>query len=218
MATTSIGAPGVTFPDATVQTTAAASADVVTRIYISPAAWTKPATLKAVRVTVVGGGGGGAGGRPSSGGAGGPGGNGGILFGYAQASAIPAPLTVTVGPAGTAGGINANGGAGGTSSFGALFSTTGGGGGVTGGGAAGSDGGSYTVTPAATISSVGFTNPRSSPTQAFGVGGGQGGSPAGVGGGGSGRGSSGGGGGTGPVQGGAGGAGTTGIIIVEEFY
>jgi hypothetical protein len=117
MATTSIGSTGVTFPDATVQTTAAGT-PVVT-IYTSPSPWTKPATLKAVKVTVVAGGGGG-------GTRGGGGGAAGIL--YLQAPAIPGPVTVTVGAGGT--GTTppspVPSPSGGTSSFGPLISATGG--------------------------------------------------------------------------------------------
>ena len=99
----------------------------IVRVYTSPSPWAKPATLKAIKVTMVAGGGGGGASTNGSPARGGNGGNGGVLYGYAQFSAIPGPVTVTVGTAGTAGTApGGTGGTGGTSSFGAIFSTTGG--------------------------------------------------------------------------------------------
>jgi hypothetical protein len=62
--------------------TVGASGNQITTIYTSPAPWTKPATLKSVKVTLVSGGGGGGGGTGAGQGAlpGGSGGNGGILL------------------------------------------------------------------------------------------------------------------------------------------
>jgi hypothetical protein len=57
MATTTIGAPGVTFPDGSVQASKGASGDVIMNVYTSSGTWTKPATVKSIKVTVVGGGG-----------------------------------------------------------------------------------------------------------------------------------------------------------------
>jgi len=144
MATTSIGAPGVVFPDSTTQATAA-NPNVVTTIYRSPSPWTKPATIRAVRVTVLSGGGGGAGVKgqsasPTQGGGGG-GGAGGV--GFFPAASIPGPQTISVGAGGTGGtapaayGGIAPGTAGGTSSFGSLITATGGGAGTSGVGATG---------------------------------------------------------------------------------
>jgi len=188
----------------------------IVRIYSSPSPWTKPATLKAVKVTLVGGGasGGGAGGSPAA--AGGSGGNGGVLYGYAQAPAIPGPVTATVGSGGAATpGAGNNGGA---TSFGAVFTVTGGTGGGAGStgnpGTIGANGGSFTITSAPTTASIQLTAPISSTVgnvlpQSWGIKGSPG-SNAGVGygaGGGAGTSAS-------PVSG----AGTAGFIIVEEFY
>jgi hypothetical protein len=99
------------------------SAAPVVTIYTSPSPWTKPATLKAIKVTVVAGGGGG-------GTRGGGGGAAGYLF--LQAPAIPGPVTVTVGAGGT-GTVPPSpvpSPSGGTSSFGPLISATGGVGGA----------------------------------------------------------------------------------------
>jgi hypothetical protein len=193
----------------------------IVRIYTSPSPWIKPATLKAVKVTMVAGGGGGGGGTPASGIRSGNGGNGGVLYGYAQFSAIPGPVTVTVGAAGSAGtagtvpGIAGSpGGAGGASSFGAVFSTTGGAGGSPGA-SNGASGGSFAITTSPTSSSLQITNPLAAVVQAFGI-------PsqpvtAGVGTAGTGFGA-GGGGGSGSTPTNAGAAGTAGFVIVEEFY
>jgi hypothetical protein len=215
MATTSIGAPGVIFPDATVQASAA-NTNVVTRIYSASSPWTKPATLKAVKVTMVAGGGSGAGSQPGSGASGGSGGNGGILWGYAQAPAIPGSLTITVGTGGPAPAANTAGTTGGTSSFGAVFSITGGAGGGTLNpgstpGNNGAAGGSYAITSTATASSLQLTSPTPNPVQQFGnrgpttspfnaTGYGMGGA------------------GSNNSAGTGGGSGTSGFMIVEEFY
>ena len=97
-----------------------AGGDYVQQVYNSPATWTKPAGLKAVKVTVVGAGGnGGVGtpfpGYPGSSYAGGNGGGGGAAIEYLDAPAIPGPVTVTVGSAPSK-----------TSSFGGFLSATGG--------------------------------------------------------------------------------------------
>jgi len=213
-----LGPAGLTFGDSTVQTTAATSpiAPVVT-IYSSPAPWTKSATLKAVKVTLVAGGG--AGGSSNNPAAAGAGGNGGILYGYAQAPVIPGPVTITVGAGGTVPGLYTAGGSGGTSSFGSVFSTTGGGGGYgtntpavpTGNGASG---GAYLITSTPTSSSFQLTSPIGVPVMAYGVHGTPGAYPtAGTAGTGYGMGG-------GFTQGlpGVGAAGSAGFVIVEEFY
>jgi hypothetical protein len=238
MATTSIGAPGVVFPDGSTQASASPGLPIV-RIYTSPSPWTKPATLKAIKVTVVGGGGAG-GGRPAgTAGAGAGGGGGAVAFGFFQAPAIPGPVTITVGATatGTLGAVAGN-----PSSFGALVSCTGGGAGGAGivpngtgaGGAGGTmtpspqvyglngaTGGSPTVptTPAAglrTAASPFATGSFGGPSGfGFGIGGANStsilaGQPGfGYGAGGSGQ-------NTGPFT--PGGNGTEGIVIVEEFY
>ncbi len=93
MATTSIGAPGVTFPDATVQATAGATGAVVLTAYTTPGTWTKPSTVKAIKVTVVGGG--------ASGGTGATlnpsGGGGGAAIKVYPGPSIPGPQPYTVG-------------------------------------------------------------------------------------------------------------------------
>lgn len=137
MATTTIGAPGVTFPDGSVQSSKGSSGDVVMNVYTSSSTWTKPATVKSIKVTVVGGGG--TGGTASRGalypagltstrnGALSGGGGGG---GYSQrtypASSIPGPQPFTVGGAastssfgGTVTVISATGGSNGGSATGA---------------------------------------------------------------------------------------------------
>lgn len=106
-----------------------AGAPVVT-IYTSPSPWTKPATLKAIKVTVVAGGGA-AGTRPGTPAPStlGNGGGGGASIGWFSAPQIPGPVTVTVGAAGATSIPAPVGTPGGSSSFGSLVSTTGGTGG-----------------------------------------------------------------------------------------
>jgi hypothetical protein len=90
--------------------------------YVAPATWTKPAGLKAIKVTVVGAGGAGGGVSPSpasAGAGGGGGGAGGAAIEYIPAPSIPGPVAVTAGP--------------GTNSFGPFCSATAGGSGGAGG-------------------------------------------------------------------------------------
>jgi hypothetical protein len=193
--------------------------------YVAPATWTKPAGLKAIKVTVVGGGG--AGGpvvvQPVNiTGAAGGGGGGGAAIEYIPAPSIPGPVTVTAGP--------------GTNSFGPFCSATAGAAGTTapgsptvfnattigGAGGAGS-GGDLNIT--GQPGGVGATGPSMS---------GNGGSSI-LGGGansvqqpsnGASNGLAGqdyGGGGSGAsrlssTSGATGGAGAPGVVIVEEFY
>jgi hypothetical protein len=130
------------------QAAAAGGGDYIMLAYTSPATWTKPAGLKAVKVTVVGGGGASANisaplgpGFVVTGG-----GGGGTSFKYLDAPAIPGPVSVTVGSGGT--GTPTSPGAGnpgGTSSFGPLTSATGGtGGGSPAGSVAGGTGSNST--------------------------------------------------------------------------
>lgn len=117
MATTSIGASGVTFPDGGVQSGATNGIPAL-NVYTSSGTWTKPATVKAIKVTVVGGGGNGgtaskptaSPGSPTNASAGGGGGGGSAIRVY-PASSLPGPQPYTVG------------GAGATSSFGAAPAT-----------------------------------------------------------------------------------------------
>jgi len=96
----------------------AAGGDYVMQVYTGPATWTKPASVKAVKVTVIGAGGNGGSGVPDNQAGGGGGGGGGALK-YLDAPQIPGPITVTVGTAPSK-----------TSSFGPLVSATGGGNGT----------------------------------------------------------------------------------------
>jgi hypothetical protein len=189
------------------QAAAAGGGDYIMVAYTSPATWTKPAGLKAVKVTVVGGGGnGGSGNNPGCGIIpGGGGGGGGAALRYIDAPAIPGPVSVTVG------------GAASTSSFGPFASATGGGNGTnapsntnSGVGGAGS-GGTVNVSggrgsPVSQGGASGFAfglnrSPHPASNAEAGLlyggganGGGPGGSPS------------------------PGGAGAAGIVIVEEFY
>lgn len=102
-----------------------AGGDYVMQVFNTPGTWTKPANIRAVKVTVVGGGGGTPGGTSNRS----AGGGGGAAIEYIDAPCIPGPQPYTVGAAGAAG-PNVNlGNAGGTSSFGspAFLSATGGG-------------------------------------------------------------------------------------------
>jgi len=192
----------------------------VLNVYTSSSTYTKPATVKAIKVTVVGGGGaGGTGGTsptptgtgPLGGGGGGGGGASTFIYPAPSlpASAIPytvgaagnsssfgaVPLTVITATAGSTGSPAAGaGGAGGAGSGGTLNITGGGGNGGTGSpqaGGTGAAGGSSYLGGGATAKITGVGN-------AGGV----------YGGGGSG--------GVGPT--GTGGAGAAGVVIVEEFY
>jgi hypothetical protein len=213
-----------------------AGGDYVMQVYTSPATWTKPASIKAVKVTVLGGGGGGGNTNPGTPAGSSGGGGGGVAIEYLDAPAIPGPVSVTAG----AGGGGGSGGQ--TSSFGAFLSATGGAAGPAGtpasGGAGGSGSGGQLNWPGGKGgNNIGFDNgaggggggggdgteagnPASNLTGggAFGRAGearnGQGnGNPApgyGNGGGGSARP------GGGPSY--TGGSGSTGFVIVEEFY
>lgn len=199
---TSINSSGITFPDGTTQTTAGAGGDYVMNVYTTPGTWTKPAGLKALKVTVIGGGGSGKGGSGIGGG------GGGTSIEYYDAPAIPGPQPYTVGTGGTAVTGNANGNAGGTSSFGgpvAFLSATGGSGGSPGAGGLGANGNANFYGDYGTPSTGGgtfmggartFTGPEGNAGSAYGGGGTS--MPPGN-----------------PTQGGAG---VAGVIIVEEFY
>jgi hypothetical protein len=212
----------------------AAGGNFVQQVYSSPATWSKPATVKAVRVTVIGGGGGGNGsrGNPEGGILGAGGAGGGVAIEYLSAPAIPGPVTVTVGAGGTGGpapgsdNTRSAGGTGGTTSFGPFLSATGGAGGLStptgnasGGIGSGGDlniaGGRNNVN-AFTVSGEGLsgTNPFFVFDGAISVTGSTNGNAAP----GTSRGTGGGGAATTNTTPRSGGAGSGGLVIVEEFY
>jgi hypothetical protein len=130
---TSVGSTGqvltVTAPGALAfQDAAGGGGGYKMTVFTSPGTWTKPADVKDLKVTVVGGGG--SAGAPGPGGCasetGGAGGGGGAAIEYLPIASVPGPVAVTIGaaPAGIPG-INP-GNPGGTSSFGAFLSATGG--------------------------------------------------------------------------------------------
>jgi hypothetical protein len=218
---TSLVSTGVQFPDLTTQTTAAvAGGGYALNAYVSPTTWSKPAGLKAVKVTVVGAGGSGvaspAGSALNRGSSGG--GGGGAAIEYIPAPSIPGPVAVTAGP--------------GTNSFGAFCSATAGADGVLLVGTGGAQGGVGGVGSGGNIDIAGQAGTAivATPSPVIAIGGGTGGSsilggggrsgagPTGVARPGSAGGNYGGGGGGGTATNSTGGAGAPGIVIVEEFY
>ena len=223
--------PGTTVVSSPTGWTAAPSASVgggnyIMRTYTSPSAWTKPASLKAVRVTIVGGGGtgGNATSTPTNAAqAGGGGGGGGAAICYFVSPAIPGPITITAGA--------------GTNSFGPLASATGGANGgnssgpTFGAGGAGGIGtvpspapsGAITLTGTSGITAVTLfaNNTIGGTSQIFGAQKFQANSPnvpsapnTNIGAGGNGAGPR----GSPPVGTNTGGTGGPGIVIIEEFY
>jgi hypothetical protein len=195
----------------------AAGGDYVMQVYTGPATWTKPASVKAVKVTVIGAGGNGGSGATAPGPAGGQnraganGGGGGGAIEYLDAPAIPGPVTVTVGSAPSK-----------TSSFGPFLSATGG----TNGGNASAPSDNSTPVAGGEGSGGQINVPGGrgidSGDQPYGIGGGSAfgfGAPNG---GGSNQNAAAGlgfgGGGRGRIGTGTGGSGASGIVIVEEFY
>jgi hypothetical protein len=170
--------------------------------YTSPSTYTKPASLKAIKVTIIGSGAAGANGFPS--GIGGGGGAGGAAIYYAQAPSIPGPQPVTAGS--------------GTNSFGAIASATAGSVGSSSVGGAGGVGSGGSIN----INGQSGLNGGGSPGSSGGGGntilgfGGKGGiAPNGAG---QAGGNYGGGGGGGGFPAGAAGAASIGIVIIEEFF
>jgi hypothetical protein len=226
MATTSIGAPGVTFPDATVQATAGGSNVNLVTVGTSPGTWTKPASVKSIKVTVVGGGGsGGASVTPNASASLGGGGGGGAAIRFYPAASIPGPQPYTVGGTGATSSfgvspitvISATGGATAASQTpGQTMSTAGGLGGAGSNGnlnMTGQDGG----TPIYGVFAGGGIGGSS-------ILGGGGSSPTSPGGGAGNNGGAYGGGGGGSAHlvnsgsVGSGGVGAAGVVIIEEFY
>ena len=233
---------GTTWASVPVASTGA-SGNYVYNKYTSPTSWTKPATLKAVKVTVVAGGGGATGIRYGTNAPFAPGG-GASQAGYAYfpAASLPAsPITVTVGTGGTGGaspggvgGTRTAGSPGTSSSFGSLITATAGGGGPATNNAPAGTNGTWS-SPAPASNQFLYDEPPAVPAYftanyrcygrstggAMGQGGEvkAGGFPAPTGNTGGGYGSGGGGFTTGPsADYGRGGDGADGIIIIEEFY
>jgi len=198
----SLNGIGITFNDGTTQSTAAQGSNYVMVAFTAPGTWTKPAGLKAVKVTVVGAGAIGGSAGPSYGSGGGAGG---AAIRWISASDIPGPVAVTRGAQ-----------PGGTSSFGAFASATGG-----SAGASGTIGGAGGIGSGGTINIGGGDGGAAmAPAISAQVGGS---SIFGAGGSGGLQGTAGrpgknyGGGGGGGTPGGRG-NGADGVVIVEEFY
>lgn len=130
---TSITSTGVTFPDATTQTTAVINAAKALNIqtFNSSGTWTKPTGYaSASRVLIECWGGGGSGCANTTQGVGG-GGGGAYNYRWMNLSDLGSTVTVTVAAGGSAVAVNTGGSnAGGTSTFGSHVSAYGGGGGA----------------------------------------------------------------------------------------
>lgn len=196
----------------------AATGAVVLNAYTTPGTWTKPATLKSIKVTVVGGGGSTptATGVPGAFTKGSGAGGGGAAIRTYPAPSLPGPQPYTVGTAGNtssfgvapitvisatggaAGSINSNGGAGGVGSNGTM-NMEGGGGGATTGPMGMSGTGGNSIYGGGARSQAG-TGPF-----------------AGIAGGAYGGGASGAAAGNGGAPA-AGASGATGVVVIEEFY
>jgi len=207
--------------------------EITPRIYTGPGTWTKPAGLKGIKVTCIGGGAGGGGVRgnpPGSHRQAGGGGGGGMSIRWIPAPSIPGnTVPYAVGGGGAAGSgppSNSrvtNGTSGGTTSFGTFLTATGG---TNNSGWSGGNGGSGTASGGIVFQGQGGGGGGTYPSD---QGSGHGGS-SGMGGGARGHvanftgeaGRNYGGGGSGGARAqtsqGTGGAGAGGCIIVEEFY
>jgi len=98
-----------------------------TQVFTGSGTWNKPAGLKRIKVTIVGGGGGSGGAAQGVGTGAGGGAGGGFSIKWIESASLGATETITVGAGGTGGAAGANNGtAGGTTSFGAHCSATGG--------------------------------------------------------------------------------------------
>lgn len=189
--------------------------------YTSPATWTKPAGLKAVKVTVVGAGGNGGpivSTAPTGNASGGGGGGGGTAIYYAPASSISGPQSITAPASGTASFgaiVSATAGASASSAGGGTPISSGGSGGIGSGGTINVSGGSGGTNPASILpgGGSGGASTLSGGLAATTLGAGNGVSASGFGGGGTGASR------TAP-NGTAytGGTGSPSIVIVEEFY
>jgi hypothetical protein len=138
---------GITFPDATTQTTAATAYNgFSTVVFGSTTTWAVPAGITRARITVIAGGGGARTGTSDA-----SGGQGGAAVAYC--TGLSGTLTITIGAGGN-GANNANGVAGGTSSVtgtGVSISCTGGGAGGPGGAGVRGARGVGTVTTGTTL-------------------------------------------------------------------
>lgn len=186
--------------------------------FVAPGTWTKPASIKGIKVIVIGGGGNGGGvPSPATNGTGAGGGGGGAAIEWIPAPSIPGPVAITAGTGtnsfgafcsataganGAVGGAIANGAAGGSGSGGSINFEGGGGGAAQGPGQAGTGiggssimgGGGAARVAAGTTSSAGDAGGNRG-------GGGSGGAKTSL-----------------PGTPVAGGTGAPGIVIVEEFY
>ena len=137
---------GITFGDATTQTTAATAGSFETEQFVSTTTWTAPAGVTQVRATAIGGGGGGGSSNLDVVLTGGPGGYAGVGVGIYTVTP-GTTYTVTVGAGGAGNNSTGGGSAGAESWFGVnsgtkLISATGGSGGSGGTGIRGASGSS----------------------------------------------------------------------------
>jgi hypothetical protein len=186
---------------------AAGGAAPTVDVFSAPGTWTKPGTIKGIKVTVIGGGGtGGASTLPTQPAAGGGGGGGGTAIEFIAAPALPGPVAVTAGA--------------GTNSFGAFCSATAGAtAGVSPGkGANGGSGSGGSINFGGSDGGNGFTGNGGMGGSSSLGGGGSGAQSTGNSSGSAGNNYGGGGGGAVGVPPAVGGAGAPGIVIIEEFY
>lgn len=190
-----------------VSAAAAGGASPTVSTFIAPGTWTKPGTIKGIKVTVIGGGGsGGASTAPTQPAAGGGGGGGGTAIEFIAAPALPGPVAITAGA--------------GTNSFGTFCSATAGAtAGVSPGkGANGGSGSGGSINFGGADGGNGFTGNGGTGGSSSLGGGGSGAQSTGNSSGSAGNNYGGGGGGAVGVPPAVGGAGAPGIVIIEEFY